>query len=414
MFDSLMPMLRPAAALLVIVAAASRVHAADDAHAALFKPALVYDGAAFTSLGGGAERGSTYSSNLHLQLTVDPSRYDTIGYVDALWLTGGNPSRYVGDAQGVSSISGPAAAKIYEAWIQTNSPGNHASFLVGLYDLNTEFYRLQSSALFFNASFGIGPEFAQSGVAGPSIFPDTSLGLRAAAKPIEGCVLRMAVLDGVPFERPDGGHHPFASGDGVLVVGEVAFLDRARESMRPANGKLRLGRNAQLGNYDTKLAFGAWRYTGTFADLSETDAAGRPTMHHGSSGFYAIGDRMLYRRGDDGTRVNGFVQAGVGDARVNRFGSYLGAGITVAGLVPARADDEAGLAVAYARNGSHYLASLPPGTATNAETAIELTYLVQATSWLAVQPDLQYVVHPGTSTAIPNAWAFQVRFESSF
>jgi len=51
---------------------------------------------------------------------------------------------------------------------------------------------------------------------------------------------------------------------------------------------------------------------------------------------------------------------------------------------------------------------------TNAETAIELTYLIQVNSWLALQPDLQYVIRPNTTTAIPNAWAFQMRVEMSF
>jgi len=51
---------------------------------------------------------------------------------------------------------------------------------------------------------------------------------------------------------------------------------------------------------------------------------------------------------------------------------------------------------------------------TSAETAIELTYLVQVSSWLAIQPDLQYVVTPNTTPTLPNAWAFQVRFEMSF
>ena len=51
---------------------------------------------------------------------------------------------------------------------------------------------------------------------------------------------------------------------------------------------------------------------------------------------------------------------------------------------------------------------------TNAETTLELTYLIQVNSWLALQPDLQYVITPNTTTAIPNAWAFQLRFEMSF
>ena len=97
--------------------------------------------------------------------------------------------------------------------------------LAGLYDLNSEFYRLQS-ALFLNSSFGIGPEFAQSGVEGPSIFPDTSVGMRIAFKPAEGLVVRIAALDGVPVDRPDGSRGIFKPGDGALIVGEVAFLDR--------------------------------------------------------------------------------------------------------------------------------------------------------------------------------------------
>ena len=33
---------------------------------------------------------------------------------------------------------------------------------------------------------------------------------------------------------------------------------------------------------------------------------------------------------------------------------------------------------------------------------------------LTVQPDLQYVVFPNTTNAVPNAWAFQVRFGAMF
>jgi porin len=36
------------------------------------------------------------------------------------------------------------------------------------------------------------------------------------------------------------------------------------------------------------------------------------------------------------------------------------------------------------------------------ETIIELTYQAQVTPWLIVQPDLQYVVHPGGNIPNPN------------
>lgn len=100
--------------------------------------------------------------------------------------------------------------------------------LVGRYDLNSEFYRLQSASLFLNSSFGIGPEFSQSGLEGPSIFPNTSVGARFAIKPIEEIVLRTAVLDGVPVDRPNGTREIFAQGDGVLAVTEVSVVVRSR------------------------------------------------------------------------------------------------------------------------------------------------------------------------------------------
>jgi carbohydrate-selective porin OprB len=43
-----------------------------------------------------------------------------------------------------------------------------------------------------------------------------------------------------------------------------------------------------------------------------------------------------------------------------------------------------------------------------------MTYVCQATSWLAIQPDLQYVWHPGAVPGLHNAAVVQVEFETSF
>jgi porin len=44
------------------------------------------------------------------------------------------------------------------------------------------------------------------------------------------------------------------------------------------------------------------------------------------------------------------------------------------------------------------------------ETTLELTYLAQFGSHLAVQPDLQFVMNPNTDPAIKNALVFMLRF----
>ena len=79
-------------------------------------------------------------------------------------------------------------------------------------------------------------------------------------------------------------------------------------------------------------------------------------------------------------------------------------------------DDQLGLGLANAHNGSDYMTGqrMQGQAVTSAEKTIELTYLIQVNSWLALQPDLQYVITPNTTTAIPNAWAFQFRIEMTF
>lgn len=83
-------------------------------------------------------------------------------------------------------------------------PSGRWSFLVGRYDVSSEFYRLASTGLFLNSSFGTGPEFSQSGIGGPSIFSDTSVGARLLFKPSPNILIRTALMDGAPVNRADG------------------------------------------------------------------------------------------------------------------------------------------------------------------------------------------------------------------
>jgi porin len=103
---------------------------------------------------------------------------------------------------------------------------------VGLYDLNSEFDKIEAAALFLNPSHGIGPDFSQSGRNGPSIFPITSLGLRGEYKPAEHWLIRAAVLDAVPGdpERPE--RTAVKLGDGALAVLELNSLgERTRAAV---------------------------------------------------------------------------------------------------------------------------------------------------------------------------------------
>jgi porin len=384
-------------------------------------PSLQYDGDAFGDLAGGDRRGATGTGNLHVQLAIDGGQSLNVpglsGWVDLLWIHGGQPSKLAGDAQGVSNIAAPPAVRLYEAWLEYNFPGDRFSVLAGRYDLNTEFYHLSTASLFLNSSFGIGPEFGQSGFAGPSIFPDTSLGARFALKPAPNIVWRTAVLDGTPFNPQNGSPGPFNAGGGLLFVSELAILTRPTDGAAAPATRFRIGRNANLPLYDGKIAVGAWYYTARFNDLGAVTSAGTPVSRRGSDGAYVIMDHTLLRGADASKqRLAGFLQLGAADQQVNRFGVYIGAGLVATGALPGRPDDELGLAAAMARNGSHYLAGqiIAGQPVDAAETAIELSYLSQATSWLAVQPDAQYVLHPNTNPRVRNATVVQLELEMKF
>lgn len=374
---------------------------------------LSYDGAAIDNLHGGTRTGGTYVGNLHLRSLLDLEHalgwQDTHVFADALWIHGGQPDARVGDAMGVSNLAAPPNLQLEELWLEHNVQTANVSILGGLYDVNSEFDRLQSAGLFLNSSFGIGPEFSQTGIDGPSIFPRTALGLRLAYKPQANVVLRAAAMDGVPLIRDHDRLRAFQPGDGWLYVAELALLERPG-ARPPPDARLRIGRNAMLPMYAGKFAVGAWHYTTTLDRLVPDE--GRTTQH-GATGYYAVVDRTVWHAPHDGERsVSLFGQFGAGDPEVARFGRYVGAGAVLAGPFASRPQDELGLALAVARNGRPWRQQAArPTTAT--ERSIEVTYLAQVCDWLAVQPDLQYVVHPDTDPTVRNALVFTLRFELS-
>jgi len=381
------------------------------------QPSFVYDFESFTDLSGGAHRGTTSLANLNLLLTLDMERLvswrGATVFFDGLSIQGGRPSRFAGDAQGVSSIEAAPQWTLEEAWIQQNFFGNRLSALAGIYDVNSEFYHLHAADLFLNSSFGIGPELSQSGRGGPSVFPQTAAGARFEVKPREGVVLRGAVMDGVPVDRPDG-RDVFAKGDGLFLIAEAAFLHRPA----PADASPRmphrffLGREAQLPPYEAKLAVGVWHYTARFDDLVRTRDDGTPLPHHGSSGAYVIGDAIVHKD-DRGREIRLFGQAGLGDSHVNRFGLYTGGGVDITGLIPGRKDDAIGFGVAAAQNGSPFIdQQRQAGQRVNrSEVTLELAYRASITSRLNAQADLQYVIDPNTDPGVANALVGLIRVE---
>jgi porin len=139
---------------------------------------------------------------------------------------------------------------------------------------------------------------------------------------------------------------------------------------------------------------------------------------------------MVWRQGDSGDQGLGvFLRlSGSPDDR-NLVDFYADGGVTYKGLIPGRDDDIAGLAVAYARIGSTasdldrdaQSFGNPNHPVRDFEMAIELTYSARLAPWWTLQPDLQYIIHPGgtipnpvTGRIIPDAFVAGLRTSVSF
>lgn len=369
--------------------------------------ALAYTGELVAVPLGGTERGAVYLDNVDVTATV---RSDSLGgwmgltaHVYGLGNQGGAPSALVGDAQVTSDIEAPLAWRLYEMWLQ-QTLGTRASVLVGLYDLNAEFDVNRTGGLFLNSSHGIGAAFGLSGRNGPSIFPITSMAVRARLRVARRGYMQAAVLDGVPGDPSDPGGTVvrFGDTDGWLVASEAgvylggeppsqtAMVDRTVNVAAPA-----------------KLAVGAWRYTTPLRSWPQVNRPSVvPVASRGTVGAYLLAEgRVLREPGSGDQGLSAFMRLGWAHAETNRFSQYVGAGLVYTGPVPGRGTDRVGLAVARAINGDPYeAAQRRAGRAvTDAETNLEATYAAPVTPWLTLTGDLQYVVNPNTNPAIPDA-----------
>jgi porin len=353
---------------------------------------------AMDNLRGGARRGGTLLGNFDLTFTADTARAGWwqngtfFLYLLGNFNAGGPLTDKVGDLQGTSNIEADQAVKIYEAWYEHQFLADRLSVLAGWHDLNSEFDVLEYASTFINSSFGISPDISQ---VGPSIFPTTALALRLRVNPTPGSYLLAALYDGEPgdLELPRRSTLGLSSDHGVFTALEAG-----------------LGRGEPGEADHFKLGAGGWVHTAEVEDFTGAS-------HDFNHGLYLIAEKTLFTEGEDGQGLGAFVQLGCADPHRNQIGRYWGAGLSYTGLIPGRNHDVTGLAVASARNGGHfrhYQATIEGTPAEHAETVIEATYLAEVFPWLTVQPDLQYVIHPGTEPTLDNALVAGVRVEIVF
>ena len=366
-----------AVSLAVLLLAAPAVARAEDRKPVEFGATYVTD--VLSNVDGGIRRGTVWLGRGDVTASVDGSVFGIDGaelFVDVLAVQRPDFSgRYVGDAQTVSNVQANSAIRPYEAWIGVPVTRNLFA-KAGLIDLNTEFDIQSVGKIFLNSSFGIGPDFSQSGVNGPSIFPAPATAAMIRYK-ANGWTGRLGVFDAVAGSASDPRRTVLRLPGvrGALLVAEV---------------------ERKMGHVEVQL--GAWHYTTRFDALDPGATRGT------SQGAYALVEGEIAKHGTGS--LHGWVRIGAASDRVNPIGLYLGGG-----ALWHDGPSQIGLAFAHARLGDPARRNLfAPGMADSAETAIELTYARKILPGVTAQPDMQYVINPGWAPGLGNALVAGVRF----
>lgn len=322
------------------------------------------------NVAGGDARGARVLDNVELAADGDLERLvgwrGARAHLHLLSNHGQSINALAGTLQGVDNIEvSSRRAKLYDAWIEQDFLGGRAALLVGLSDLNVDFYQNDSAGLLIAPAFGIGSELSSTGPNGPSIFPSTALTMRLNVSVAKSGYVRAAVVNARAGVLGDREGIDFGMRDGALLIAEAGT------------------------HINGKLAVGAWGYTRQQDDLRDRDPIGNP-VRRTAIGAYVLVDQRV--SGDDSRGVDVFFRAGVSDGKTTPFLGGFQVGVLAHGMIVGRPDGLFSMGVAQGRLSRAMRRTVRDSgdQADAAETGVELTYQDRVTPFLSVQPDLQY------------------------
>ncbi len=309
----------------------------------------VYTSESAHSFGGGIynKKGTKYYDKLAFAIKLDTelARMWDGGtlFIYAIRNQGGNSTILFDNLQVASTILAPNQLLIHEAWYEQNFADGKVSLLAGLYGINSEFYVSDYASLFINTSFDFGPEIVVN--VPTSIYPRIGFGARIRVEPTRGNYMLLGIFDGNPATRA------ISTKDGAMVIGEI-------------------GHYWDGGSYKA----GYWKHTAR----KQFDG----TVFNNDYGYYLSVDQRLIHF-DHGGTIGLFAQGGYVPPARNEITGFFTVGLRFHGLIPTRHEDDFGIAFTSAR------------THRSPENLIEITYRVELTRWLSIQPSFQMIQNPG-------------------
>jgi len=377
--------------------------------------ALTYTGEALGTVLGGQRRGGLYEAKLEAAVDLDLETMlgwrGLSAFVNAFQIHGtGGPGRdLLGNLNASSNIEALPSSRLSELWLEQKLLDDRLGLRVGQLTADAEFFISDYAVLFPTSGW---PAIAAADLPGSGpAYPLSTPGLRLRIDATKQASLLVAAFNGDP--AGPGETHPqrlnhdgtnFRLGDPAFLISELQYRYNQERDAAGLAGAVR---------------FGAWRHFGRFDDqrlgsdgLSLADPAsnGIAARLRGNSGFYGVIDQQIHRPpgggADSGIAVYGRVSASPADR--NLISYFMDGGATVTGPFAARPDDVFGVGLIYSRISADARALDRDRIAFGAvqpvrshELTLELTYQARILPGWTIQPDIQYIVHPGGNIADP-------------
>jgi porin len=320
----------------------------------------------------------------------------------------------------LSNIDAPDSVRLFELWYEHAFLEDHVSVRLGQLAADEEFAGTEYGCLFINGTCGW-PAILAANIPSPA-YPVGAPGARVAFHTMAGVSWQTGIFDGDPFE-PDSQGNPrnrhgldFHLGDGALVVSEIGYEFPSKE--RPGRAKL-----------------GAAWHTGEFANqrrdrhgrsLADPASTGEPHVHRGDWAIYVAAEKLILgeasSRDGEPQGLGLFSRFGHAPEDRNFIAWYAELGAHYTGLLPQRDQDRCGIAVvsgyvspeakALARDLNARTGAKDP--IPDHEMIVEATYRIQVRESFSLQPSVEWIVHPGASSALDNALVLGLRVTAGF
>ncbi len=327
-------------------------------------------------LAGGGRRGVAYLGRLGILFDAKPGWNDTSIHASLLTIHGtGLTGQFVGNLNTVSGLEAEPAARLNQLWVET-ALSRKTRLRIGKFPAAPNFATSNAASLFVNAAFGWPTAFALDLPQGGPAWPLAAPGVMVTSAPRSGLTLSGAVFAGLPAgvqsddpQRDDAqGFGAFRLRGAPLAIGEAAF-DLGRATMKA----------------------GGWYQS------SQSGSPVAPANVGATWSAYALVDVQLMPARANARQLSAFARIFLVSPDRSASPFYADAGLVLKAPLPRRPDDQLGLAAGYVavRDTGQY----PTGD----EFVSELSYQLQLSPRLSLQPNVQLIRQSRENPAFPGA-----------